>query len=146
MLTSGNMPIDQQHTDAVPSTPFAMYAGITLCMFVFSFLGSFLVTNWSTVNTLYYEASLAKFEAMSGESGPTTYLIAHNDYSALQAMADKHAGILSVEQNEGSTVARMAFGAGMNALVKEVEQLPAVTSMINVLRLLPTIQKATQLL
>jgi len=96
-----------------------------------SYLATVLVTHWDTINALVYESSLAKFEVMSGQRGPTTYLIFHDDFSALQSMADTHEGILGVEQHVGSTVAKMAFVTAQSPLIEEVNQLAAVSSMIN---------------
>jgi len=99
--------------------------------FLLSALTTVLVRHWGTINTLIYESSLAKYEVMSGQRGPTTYLIFHTDFYALQSMADKHDGILGVEQHEGSNVAKMAFISAKSPLIEEVGQLAVVSSMIN---------------
>ena len=113
------------------STPWVLYALISFCALVLSFLTTEVIRNWDTVNTLFYEASLAKYEVMAGERGPATYLIFHNDYAALESMANQHEGILGVEQALGSNVAKMAFLSAKSPLINEVSQLPAVQSMIN---------------
>ncbi len=82
---------------------------VGICPFGLSFLATVLFNNWDTVNSLIYESSLAKYQAMTGERGPTTYLIFHNEMAALQSMARDHQGILGVEQDDGSNVAKMAF-------------------------------------
>jgi len=78
-----------------------------------------------------YEASLAKYEVMSGQRGPTTYLIFHNDLAVLQKFASTHDGVLGVEQHTGSNVAKMAFVSAKSPLIQEVGQLAAVSDMIN---------------
>lgn len=55
---------------------------------------------------------------MTDERGTITYLIFHDDFSALQFMADSHAGILGVEQHVGNHVARMAFESAQSPLKK----------------------------
>ncbi len=79
---------------------------------------------------LIYESSLAKYESMTGERGPMTYLIFHNDIVALQAMADKHDGILGVEQHTSSNVAKMAFASAKSPLIEQIRQLAEVSDMI----------------
>ena len=111
--------------------PRVSYALVGICLFGLSFLATVLFNNWDTVNSLIYESSLAKYEAMTGERGPTTYLIFHNDMAALQSMASEHEGILGVEQHEGSNVAKMAFLSAKSPLIEQVGNLPGVSSMIN---------------
>jgi len=113
------------------STPWVQYALVGICAFGLSTLATILFKNWDTVNTLIYESSLAKYETMTGERGPTTYLIFHDDFSALETMANQHEGILGVEQHEGSNVAKMAFTSAKSPLIDEVLQLASVSSMIN---------------
>jgi len=59
-----------------------------------------------------------------------TYLIFHNDIVALQAMADKHDGILGVEQHTSSNVAKMAFASAKSPLIEQIRQLAEVSDMI----------------
>jgi len=113
------------------STPWVQYSIVALCAFGLSYLTTILFTNWDTVNTLIYESSLAKYETMTGERGPTTYLIFHDNFAALQNMADNNEGILGVEQHEGSNVAKMAFVSAKSTLIDDVRQLASVSSMIN---------------
>jgi len=90
-----------------------------------------VVVHWNTVNALIYESSLAKYEIMSGQRGPTTYLIFHNDFASLQQFANAHDGVLGVEQHIGSNVAKMAFVSAKSSLIEQVGQLAAVTDMVN---------------
>jgi len=108
-----------------------LYCIVGFCFFGLSFLATLLVVHWDTASTLIYESSLAKYEVMTGERGPTTYLIFHNDFDTLQRFADEHEDILGVEQHEGSSVAKMAFVSATSLLIDEVRALPVVTSMIN---------------
>jgi hypothetical protein len=126
-----NMPDSNIQRQGLPENSQTIYALVGLALFALSFLASFIVSNWSTVNTLFYEASLAKYETMAGARGPTTFLITHSDFPALQRMAGAHTGILSVEQDEGSTVAKMVFRSAQSELVQKVRSLPSVTGMIN---------------
>jgi len=120
-----------QHKSATASSQFVLYGMVAVMAFGFGFLATFLVNNWDTINTLFYETSLAKYEIMSGQRGPATYLIFHEDFTALQTMADQHTGILGVEQAMGSNVAKMAFVSAKSPLIEDVRQLASVSSMIN---------------
>jgi len=112
------------------SVPMYAYVWIAFCAFGLSYLTTIFVVHWDTVNTLIYESSLAKYESMTGERGPMTYLIFHNDLVALQAMADKHEGILGVEQHTSSNVAKMAFASAKSPLIEQVRHLTVVSDMI----------------
>lgn len=111
--------------------PWMQYTIIGFTAFGLSILTTVLVTHWDTVNTLIYESSLAKYEMMNGERGPTTYLISHDNYAVLQEMANANEDILGVEQHQGSNVAKMAFISAQSPLIEEVRQLSVVTNMIN---------------
>jgi len=119
------MPSQYQHR-----TPWIQYFLVGICAFGLSTLTTILVRHWDTVNLLIYESSLAKYEIMTGERGATSYLIFHNDFIVLQAMANTHEGILGVEQHKGSNVAKMAFVSAKSPLVEEVRQLDVVSNMI----------------
>jgi len=112
-------------------TKWVDYSLVGVCFFGLAYLATLLIVNWETANTLIYESSLAKFEVMSGQRGPTTYLIFHTDFAALQSMANLHEGILGVEQHEGSTVAKMAFQTAESPLIETVGEMPVVSGMIN---------------
>ena len=107
------------------------YAFYAFGVFGFAYLSTILVVHWDIVNTLIFESSLAKYEIMSGQRGPTTYLICHNDLAALQEFANAHDGVLGVEQHIGSNVAKMAFVSAKSSLIQEVGQLAVVSDMIN---------------
>jgi len=107
------------------------YLIMGFCLFVLSYLATVLFVHRDTVNTLIFESSLAKYEVMSGQRGPTTYLIFHNNFAELQTLADTHDDILGVEQHEGSTVAKMAFLSAQSPLIEQVRNSTAVSSMIN---------------
>ena len=113
--------------------PFSsvQYLIVGFCLFGLSTLATILVRHWDTVNTLIYESSLVKYEVMSGERGPTTYLVFHNDFSVLQELADENDDILGVEQDERSNVAKIAFISAKSPFIEEVRNLAVVTGMIN---------------
>lgn len=99
--------------------------------FTIGFLTTVLVLHWDTVNALIFESNLAKYEIMSGQRGPATYLVFHSDFAALQSMADSSSEILGVEQHLGSNVAKMAFVSVTSPLIQTVAELPEVSDMIN---------------
>jgi len=107
------------------------YLIVGFCLFGLSTLTTILIRHWDLVNTLVYESSLVKYEVMSGERGPTTYLVFHTDFTVLQAMADRHDEILGVEQDDRSNVAKIAFTSAKSPLIDEVRQLAVVSDMIN---------------
>ena len=111
--------------------PFILYTCVAIVAFGLSFLTSLLVTNWTTVNALIYEASLTKYEVMAGLRGPATYLIFHDDFAQLELIANANEGILGVEQHTGSNVAKMAFISAKSELIEEVRAMPIVNSMIS---------------
>lgn len=120
------MPSQPQHR-----TPWIQYVLVGVCAFGLSSLTTILVRHWNTVNALIYESSLAKYEIMTGERGPTTYLIFHNDFAALETMAHSNDDILGVEQHQGSNVAKMAFISAQSPLIDDVRKLAAVSSMVS---------------
>lgn len=107
------------------------FIAVVILGFLFGFLLTVVITHWNTINTLFYEGSLAKYEVMSGQRGPVTYLIFHDDFAALQAMADQHEDILGVEHSVGSNVAKMAFASAQSPLIETVNKHAAVASMIS---------------
>jgi len=119
------------HEQRQHRTPWMQYIIVGACAFGLSTLATILYRHWGTVNALIYESSLAKYEIMSGERGPTTYLIFHTDFAVLEGMANLHEDILGVEQHEGSNVAKMAFKSAKSPLIDEVQQLAVVSNMIN---------------
>ena len=94
-------------------------------------LATLLFRHWDTVNLLVYESSLAKYEVMTGERGPVTYLVFHTDLAALENITAAHDEILGVEQHDFSNVAKMAFQSADSPLITKVEQLAVVTDMIS---------------
>jgi len=82
------------------------YALFAFILFGIAYLSTILVVHWDIVNALIYESSLAKYEIMSGQRGPVTYLVFNNDFVVLQHFADAHDGVLGVEQHLGSNVAK----------------------------------------
>jgi len=128
------MPDNHDNQIATPrpaKTPWVQYGIIAFCLFGLSLLATLLVTNWNTVNALIYESSLVKYEVMNGERGPATYLVFHSDFDVLKSLADKHDGILGVEQDEGANYAKMAFISAKSPLIEQVGELAAVHNMIN---------------
>ncbi len=104
---------------------------IGFTLFCLSWLATLLITHWDVAGTLLYESSLAKYEMMSGQRGPVTFLVFHDNLEVLSELADLHEGILGVEQHSKSNVAKIAFNSIDSPLIEVVRQLPQVESMIN---------------
>jgi len=103
---------------------------IAFCAFLIAYLTTILIVRWDTVNALLYESSLVRYEVMSAQRGPVTYLVFHSDFSTLESLAASEPEILGVEQHAGSNVAKMAFISANSLLIERVNTLPEVSEML----------------
>ncbi|MBX2883127.1 MAG: hypothetical protein KTR32_24460 [Granulosicoccus sp.] len=89
----------------------AWFAYSLLCVFVFTtaWLAALGWLNRSLISELFYESSLARYRVASGEAGPATFYVFHNDFSTLERLAQENEDILGVELSEYSGIAAMAF-------------------------------------
>ncbi len=108
-----------------------LYVLVALVSFMLAAAVTSGVQHWGTISALFYETHLAKYEVMTGDRGPTTYLVFHKNLEALKALANEHDDILGVEQSEFSSVAKMAFQSAQSPLIKVVSEHPSVTNMVN---------------
>lgn len=60
---------------------WVLYTISGLLFFMFGFGGSFVYSSWDTISELFYESSLARYETMTGDRGPATCLVFHDDDS-----------------------------------------------------------------
>jgi len=97
----------------------------------FAVLGYFISANWTTISTLFYESSLARYETMTGDRGPVTYLVSHDDLlGELQSLAEAQPDILGVEQDKRSNVAKIAFTTAQAPSIESISAMSGVTGMI----------------
>ena len=101
---------------------------LLFAMFGTGWLGSWAWANRSTINQLFYMASEQRYLTMAGEVGPVTYLIHHNDLSALEQLKQQRDDIIGVEVFKAPSIAAMAFSDKDAEAISLVAQLPGVTS------------------
>lgn len=115
--------------DAAPD--WVLYSVAGVLFFMFGLGGSFVFSSWDIISNLFYESSLARYETMTGDRGPATYLVFHDDVlDDLELLASVSDDILGVEQDSRSNVAKIAFTGADVLSVESVRQLPGVTSMM----------------
>jgi len=91
-----------------------------------------LTLNWDKAFALFLESHQKKYDVMTGQVGPTTFLVLHDGIlEQLQAFAKNDPEILGVEQDPLSTVAKIAFTSIESASIEIIRQLPGVTGMVN---------------
>lgn len=110
---------------------WVVYGASAVLFFFFGLGGSFVFSSWDTISELFYESSLARYETMTGDRGPATYLVFHdNAMDDLQRLAAASDDILGVEQDRRSNVAKVAFTGARVPGIEVVRQLPGVASMM----------------
>ena len=78
---------------------------------------------------LYLEAHETKYLVMTGEAGPVTYLVEHDDLAEIEALARADASILGAELHALPSSVAVAFvGAGAPG-IGAVAALPGTRSM-----------------
>ena len=105
-------------------------------LFVVFFLAAWGVTaltlNWDKAFALFVESHQKKYDVMTGQVGPTTFLVLHDGMlEQMQALARTDPEILGVEQDPWGTVAKIAFTSIESASIEIIRQLPGVTGMVN---------------
>lgn len=127
------LPADSRADTTVnPVTPdWVLYSASGVLFFLFGLGASFIFTSWDTISTLFYESSLARYETMTGDRGPATFLVFHdNILQDLQTLAAVTEDILGVEQDPRSNVAKIAFTSSDVSAIETVKQMAGVTSML----------------
>lgn len=113
------------------SNAWVIYPATGFVCISFALLGYFISMHWTTISELFYESSLAKYETMTGDRGPVTYLVQHDGLlDTLQTLAQSSPDILGVEQDKRSNVAKIAFTAADASSIASIEALPGVTGML----------------
>jgi len=122
-------------TQKIPSSLAASlpaYALLSVVLFLAAWGVTALTLNWDKAFALFVESHQKKYNVMTGQVGPTTFLVLHDGMlEQLQAMAQNDPEILGVEQDPWSTVAKIAFTSIESASIEIVRKLPGVTGMIN---------------
>jgi len=121
----------QKSSRSLPAS-LPAYALLFVLFFLTAWGATALALNWDKAFALFVESHQKKYDVMTGQVGPTTFLVLHDGmFEQLQAMAQKDPEILGVEQDPWSTVAKIAFTSIESASIEIVRQLPGVTGMVN---------------
>lgn len=107
----------------------AALAVLGLCCILLGWLVGFSWANRATIGQLWLQASEQKYLTMTGEAGPVTYLVTHNDYQALEMVALSHDDVLGIEVYAYPDKAAIAFNAAESSSIQAINQLPMVLSM-----------------
>jgi len=127
-----NTPDQSAHevTAPKPATPWISYALIGAVCFVLAWLGSFAWHQRTLIAELFYQSSLVRYGVASGETGPATYYVFHNNFKALEEISQSNDGILGIELTEFSGVAAMAFLSSENDAVSLIRGHEDVKNMV----------------
>lgn len=101
-----------------------------LLMMAVGAAGAFGWSKKEALLKLWYTANEQRYLVMSGEVGPVTYLVYHDDYSILENAAYANDDILGVEMYEFPQIAAIAFTRNDAESIPWVGQLPGVRKML----------------
>jgi len=92
-------------------------------------LGGFAWQHRATINRLWFEASEQRYLTMTGDIGPVTYVVALDDYAAVEQAALDLDGVLGIEVHEYPSLAAIAFRTADSPAIERIAALDTVTSM-----------------
>ena len=73
----------------------------------------------------YQNSSLARYELMTDSAeGPVDYMIYHQDFDALEALAEEDPEILGVDRGMFSGVGRVVFASPASPAINRIRLLP----------------------
>jgi len=130
--TDGATTAPRSAAPGAPPRPTPSWRAALLVLTLAAMLGwlsALTVLNWPTLSRLWLEASEQKFLAMSGRSGPATWLVVHHDFAALERAALSLDDVLGVEIHRLPHEAAIAFADADSAAVARVAALPMVERM-----------------
>lgn len=102
-----------------------------LCLFCMGigWLSSYMWLNRGEIADLWLQASQQKYQTMTGEIGPVTYLVQHNGYNELESFLSSHDDVLGIEVYELPDKAAIAFKRADSTAIDAVKQSPYVLAM-----------------
>jgi len=116
---------------SMPSFRVAIGYGLFfLIMMTVGALAAFGWSNRDSVIELWQTGTEQRELVMSGQIGPVTYLLNHDDYSALEAAAAAHSDILGVEMYRLPNTIAIAFSDASSPTINTVRDLPGVERMM----------------
>lgn len=103
---------------------------LAVICFLVGWLGTFGWQKRVLISELFYQSSLARYGAATGETGPATFYVFHDDFSALETIAQSNEEILGIELTEFSGVAAMAFVSLDTSAVSTIRDHHSVKNMV----------------
>lgn len=99
--------------------------------FVVGWVGSLAYQHRNAILTVFVESHLNKYQVMTEEIGPVTYLVMHEGIlDQLQQVSDSDPEILGVEQHKWSSAAKIAFVSASSTSIDAIGKLTGVNEMI----------------
>ena len=99
-------------------------------VFLLAASASFAWNNRQLISDLFVEASENRYAVMSGEAGPATFYVFHNDFDALEKITQSTDDILGIEPSPYSGIAAMAFVNLESSAVSLINDHPSVRNMV----------------
>lgn len=106
------------------------YGFLFLMLFLLAASASFAWNNRQLITDLFIEASENRYAVMSGEAGPATFYVFHNDFAALEKITQSNDDILGIEPSDYSGIAAMAFVNLESSAVSMIKDHPSVRNMV----------------
>jgi len=112
------------------SKEIVSYIFVFIIIFFFAWITTFGWQNRELIAELFYESNLEKYNVATGQAGPATFYIYHQDFEALERLSQSSDEILGVEMTKKSGRAAMAFTSAQVNAIETVRSLPAVSAML----------------
>jgi len=112
--------------------PKQHWVGVAVLGLCFGLIGWLIGFSWVhrwDISELWYQASEQKYLTMTGQAGPVTYLVTHNNFDSLEALAMHDEDILGVEVYELPDKAAVAFTRADTASIGRVRDSEFVSVM-----------------
>ena len=110
--------------------PAARFLVVPVAAFVLGWLAVAAARAAPGLFELYLAANENKYLVMSGQVGPVTYLVEHDDLAALERLAREDGSVLGAEQYALPATVAVAFADPDAPGIATVAALPGTRSMI----------------
>lgn len=108
-------------------------AGYLLFFLIMMAVGVLAAFGWSqrdSIFELWQTANEQRHLVMSGQVGPVTYVLNHDDYSVMESVAKEHSDILGVEMYRFPNTIAIAFSNAGTPTINTVREMPGVERMV----------------
>lgn len=108
-------------------------ASYALFFLIMMMVGALAAFGWSKRDSLiefWQTGNEQRQLVMSGQIGPVTYLLNHDDFSMMESVAKEHADILGVEMYRFPNTIAIAFSDAATPTINTVRDLPGVERMM----------------